>query len=175
MDTVSALLTIALVVGLVVAVPTLLVGRAMRKQVDAMHSPPIVAEYASAGFAVSMSGSHGAPVVEGVHKETPFVLALIPGMGATRAETRLSTPRVSGGDFEVAREGSRDLSGRDTVASQFPDPAAQQALRLLFGLGYDAVYARDGKVGAARYFRAELPSVAKLRQAIEQLAVLRSL
>lgn len=164
-----------LIAGLVVVAPAAFVIWMMRRQVRAMRSPEIEAEYARAGFDVEISWKHGAPLVTGVHSGTTFMLALNPGAKATPARTVLSVPGAPGEKFDISREGARDLSGRDFIELKFPDAKAGEAVRALFHLGFDAVELRDEKLSAIRHFKAALLHLPALRTAIEQLAILRAI
>ncbi len=167
-------LQLLLLVGLVVTVPTVFVLWMMRRQLRAMRSPEIEAEYAQVGFHVAISWKHGAPIVTGLDHGTPFELALQPGAGSTPARTILGVPGAAGEGFTISREASRDLSGHDFVESMFSDVKTQESVRALFRLGFDTIELRGEKLRAIRHFQASLLPLYALRTAIGQLTVLRA-
>jgi len=66
------------------------------------------------------------------------------------------------------------MSGRDPFESVFPDAEAREAVRVLFGLGFDTVSGHGGNLSAIQSFKAEVLALASLRATVEQLAVLQS-
>jgi hypothetical protein len=139
-----------------------------------LRNPALEARYVSAGFQVSASRL-GAPVVCGTLHGTPFELTATPVAKGTPAKTVVSVPAAPGADFEITREGSRDLSGRNHVEAMFPDAKARNAVLALFSFGFDTVARRGAHLSATRHLKAEVLHPDALSAAVEQLAVLRSL
>jgi len=161
-----------LLVALVVIGPTVLVIWSIKRMILATRPPEIEAEYLRAGLEVASTPVHGEPVVSGTLQGVPFVLTATitnPKM------TMLTVPSEHGSDFQISREGSRDLSGRDLVESTFPDARSRDAVRALFLLGFDTVESRGGKLRAIRHLNAALLPLGKLQALVKHLAVLRTM
>lgn len=160
-----------LLVLMVVVCPAALVIWAMKRKVRAVRAPAIEAEYLRMGLEVASTPVRGEPVVSGTLQGVPFVLE------ATFTDPRrtvLTVPRETGGDFAIAREASRDTSGRDLVESTFPEAKRRDAIRALFRLGFDTIESRGGKLRAIRHLTVGLLPPDRLRAAIGHLAVLRA-
>ena len=161
-----------LLVAFVVICPTVLVIWAMRRQVRAIRTPGIEAEYLRMGFEVASTPMRGEPVVSGTLQGVPFVLE---ATFTNPRRTVLTVPSESAGTFGISRDGSRDLSGRDLVESMFPDQRSRDAVRALFLLGFDTIESGGGKLRAIRSLNVALLPPGKLRAVVGHLAVLRAI
>lgn len=161
-----------LLVLLAVICPTVLVIWVMKRNVRAIRTPEIEAEYLRMGLDVASTPIRGEPVVSGALQGVPFVLE------ATFTDPRrtvLTVPSEVGGRFEITRYGSRDLSGRDLVESMFPDAKCRDAVRALFRLGFDTIESGGGRLRVIRHLTVALLPPSQLQAVIKHLAVLRAI
>ncbi len=164
----AVLFIVVAAIGLVALARLLMESRAR-----VLRNPELEAKFESAGFRVT-SSPFGAPEITGTLHETTFVLTATPGAKGTPAMTTIRVPNSPGVSFAITREGSRDLSGHDQVESMFPDVRTREAVRALFGSGFDTIMLSGGNLKAIRTFKAELLHTEALSVAIEQLAVIRA-
>jgi hypothetical protein len=161
-----------LLVVLVVIGPTVLVIWAMKRQVRSIRKPEIETEYLQMGLKVASTPMRDEPVVSGTLQGVPFVLE---ATFTNPRRTVLTVPSEFTGTFEISRDGSRDLSGRDLVESMFPDEKSRDAVRALFLLGFDTIESSGGRLRAIRYLNVALLPPGKLRAVLGHLAVLRAI
>lgn len=160
-----AIVTMVVIVGLALSL--------MRGRARAIRNPELEAQCGAAGFSVTTT-LLGIPEVSGTLHDTPFVMTATPGAHTTPAMTVIRIPNAPGVNFAIVREASRDLSGRDLVESMFPDLKSREAVRALFGLGYDTIARRGQVLSATRTFKAEVLRPEALSAAVAQLALIRA-
>lgn len=145
----------------------------MQGRARALRNPELEAKCGAAGFKVTTS-LFGLPEVRGTLHETPFVMTATPGAHTTPSTTVIKVPKAPGANFAITREASRDLSGHDLVESMFPDVKTREAVRALFGLGFDTIMQMGQELSAIRTFKAEVLHPDALSAAVAQLAVIRA-
>lgn len=163
---------LALIISVVVIGPAVLVVLYVRGRARATRNPEVEAAYRAAGFIVSTSRLHGGLEVRGTLTGMPFELRANPGSRYQTPFVMVSVPSTLAREFTLTREGSQDLSGGDLVESTFPDAKSREAVRALFGLGFETVAHGRGSLSAIRHFKPAPPEPGALRAVIEQLAVL---
>lgn len=161
-----------LLIVLVVVGPTALVIWSIKRKVLATRPPAIEAEYLRAGFDVASTPVHGEAVVSGTLQGVPFVLT---ATITTPKRTMVTVQSDIGRDFQISREGSRDLSGRDLLESMCPDAKSRDAVRALFHLGFDTVETSGENLRAIRHLRVALLPLGVLRAVVGHLSVLRAM
>jgi len=157
------------------------------------------AEYAQAGLAVK-SGFFSGLSVSGTLSGMRFSHRIVPGGRNSPPRVELSTQSPLRGEFAVRREGGSEsffkaigfageaqtgdaafdrefyLGGvsRDYVQALFSDAENRDAVRALFALGFDSIELQEGQLTAARRAQTQLLELSALRDALAQLAALRT-
>lgn len=169
------------------------------KGTTAEDAERLKAEYAQAGMPVK-SSFFSSPSVTGSLSGVAFVHKVIPGGRNSPSRAVVTARSGMRGQFAVRREGGSEGffksigfagevqtgdanfdrefyllgSSREYVAAMFSDVQNREAVRAIFGLGFDHLELYDGEITASRERHAQLIELKAVGSVLEQLAALRT-